>query len=373
MPSAAARGPAALAAAMLAALVLYASLFPFEGWRWPPGRDATDLLALPWPRYRLPFDQWSNFLGYVPLGLLMALALLRRGTLAAITGATLLAAGLSYCAEVAQHFLPDRHPSLLDWVLNAGGGALGALLAPPLWRLGWPQRAGAWMARWFDAGSTGAVLLLALWPLALLFPAPVALGLGQVGPRLLPLLADALDGVPWAAAWHAALAAEGLPQPPLGVPAETMVTALGLLAPCLVAFAVVRPGWRRVGVSLGAAAMTAGVLALSTALNFGPEHAWRWLAPTTAPALVIGGLLAVALAPVPRRVAAGLGLVVVTALVLLVAQAPADPYFAQSLLRWEQGRFIRFHGLSQWIGWLWPYAAGLWLLGRLGSAPTIRP
>ena len=34
------------AAAVLAALVLYASLFPFEGWRWPPGRDAFDLLVV---------------------------------------------------------------------------------------------------------------------------------------------------------------------------------------------------------------------------------------------------------------------------------------------------------------------------------------
>jgi hypothetical protein len=58
--------------------------------------------------------------------------------------------------------------------------------------------------------------------------------------------------------------------------------------------------------------------------------------------------------------------------VLLVARAPADPYFALSLQRWEQGRFIRFHGLAQWIGWLWPYAAGVWLLGRLGSPPRIR-
>ena len=24
---------------------------------------------------------------------------------------------------------------------------------------------------------------------------------------------------------------------------------------------------------------------------------------------------------------------------------------------WEQGRFIRFHGAAQWVGWLWPYAA----------------
>ena len=77
-------------------------------------------------------------------------------------------------------------------------------------------------------------------------------------------------------------------------------------------------------------------------------------------------------APVPRRLAAGLGLVVLTVGVMLVARAPVDPYLASSLQLWEQGRFIRFHGLAQWIGWLWPYAAGLWLLGRLGAAPTIR-
>jgi hypothetical protein len=69
---------------------------------------------------------------------------------------------------------------------------------------------------------------------------------------------------------------------------------------------------------------------------------------------------------VPQRLAAGLGLVVLSALVVLVAQAPTDPYFADSLQAWEQGRFVRFHGLAQWVGWLWPYAAMAWLLARTG-------
>ena len=70
---------------------------------------------------------------------------------------------------------------------------------------------------------------------------------------------------------------------------------------------------------------------------------------------------------VPRRVAAGFGLIALTALVMLVARAPADPYFAQSLQGWEQGRFIRFHGAAQWVGWLWPYAALTYLLVRLAA------
>jgi len=55
----------------------------------------------------------------------------------------------------------------------------------------------------------------------------------------------------------------------------------------------------------------------------------------------------------------------------LLNQASADVYFAQTLQTWEQGQFIRFHGLIQWLGWLWPYALLLHLVRRL-SAPSVR-
>jgi len=32
---------------------------------------------------------------------------------------------------------------------------------------------------------------------------------------------------------------------------------------------------------------------------------------------------------------------------------------------WEQGRFIRFHGIVQWLGWLWPFAAMLLAFARV--------
>jgi hypothetical protein len=90
-----------------------------------------------------------------------------------------------------------------------------------------------------------------------------------------------------------------------------------------------------------------------------------WITQVTWPALAAGTLAAVALALAGPRLAAALGLVALTALVSLVAGAPSDPYYAASLQGWEQGRFIRFHGLAQWVGWLWPYAAMGWLLTRL--------
>jgi hypothetical protein len=54
----------------------------------------------------------------------------------------------------------------------------------------------------------------------------------------------------------------------------------------------------------------------------------------------------------------------------LLNQAPESPYFAQTLQLWEQGRFIRFNGLAQWVGWLWPYTAALYLLGQIARRET---
>jgi hypothetical protein len=213
--------------------------------------------------------------------------------------------------------------------------------------------------------SAGALALLALWPVGLLFPAPVPLGLGQVGERLREWLAQALVGVPWAAEVQTLLATPPTDITPLRPLAETLIVAAGLLAPCLVAYAVMPAGWRRIAIAAGALALGVGGMTLSTVLNFGPTHALGWLAPSTLPGLGLGAMLAALAAALPLRTVAGVGLVALTGLVVGVAQAPADPYFAQSLQAWEQGRFVRFHGLAQWVGWLWPYAAMAWLFSRL--------
>lgn len=350
-----------------AALILYASLFPATDWRWPPGQALPALLALPWPPWIDVFDLWANGLGYLPLGFLLLVAARRSGwgPTAAFALAVLAPAALSFATEFTQNFLPGRHPSLKDLAMNALGAGVGALLGAALHALGWIDRWHAVRERWFVRHSAGALALLALWPVGLLFPAPVPLGLGQIGERLRELLLDSLDDVPWAEGAYQMLA-NAPPNVRLWPPVEGLATGLGLLAPCLVAYSVAAPGWRRVALALGALGFAAAAMTLSTLLNFGPEHALAWLTPVTLPALLAATALAMLLAPVGGRVAAGVGLVVLTGLVTLVAQAPADPYFAQNLQAWEQGRFVHFFGLVQWLGWLWPYAAMAWLLSRLG-------
>lgn len=352
------------------ALVVYATLFPFEGWRFPPGASLGDLLTLHWPRWWGGFDVVANGLGYLPIGLLLALASLRDGRGRAVAFVFGAGAGmlLSYGLEVTQQLLPQRVPSLMDWVLNSVGAAFGALLAQAVFAAGLPTRWQRLHNRWLgDRGGSAAVLLM-LWPVALLFPTPMPLGLGQVGGLLQDWALAAVKDVTWAEAALAWLQSPSAPARPLSRFAEGLTTVLGLLAPCLVAYTVAPSQWRRIGLAVGASLVALAATTLSTALNFGPDHAFAWSTPGALTALGVGAALALALSWISPRLAAGLALVALTGLVVLVHQAPTDPYFAQSLQGWEQGRFIRFHGLARWVGWLWPYAAMAWLLVRLGRS-----
>ncbi len=351
------------------ALVLYASLYPFTGWRWPPGQPLAALLALPWPPWRDPFDLWANLLGFMPWGVLVMSALISRGQRMVGAWLTLIvtAMALSYVCEVAQHFLPGRHPSLKDCAMNVAGATLGAALLAAARGVGANRPWVSVRERWFVAQSGGALALLALWPAALLFPAPLPLGLGQLGGKASDVLESWLEGVPWAAPLYELVVLAQTPASPLLPLSEGLATALGLFAPCMLAYSVARPGWHRAMLTLGALSMALVAMTLSTLLNFGPSHALAWLSPATVPALVAGVLAALALIAVPQRVAAGLALLALAGGVMLVGQAPANPYFALTLQSWEQGRFVHFHGTAHWLSLLWPFVAMAWLLARLGQ------
>lgn len=343
-------------------LTIYASLHPFTGWRWP-GQPFPDVLWLPWPRHSQRFDIIANLLAYIPLGLLVVVALLRRGhprdravRIAALSGMT-----LSLSMEWLQILLPMRVPSRLDWLLNSAGTAVGAFSAILAERLGLLQHWQDLRERWFVPQPSAGLVLLLLWPLGLLFPPPVPMGLGHG----LAGLAEQLD------VWLSGTALEGwvpLPAPslyPLSPGSEVLAVALGVLAPCFVGFTIARTGWRRLMLLAFAATLGLGVTTLSTALNFGPDHAWAWLTAPVWPAFGLALLAGLGLAWAPTRLVAGLGLAGLTLHLALVNQASIDPYIAQSLLDWAQGRFIRFHGLAQWVGWVWPYAALVYLALRL--------
>ena len=356
---------AALPLALLyAALIVYASLYPFSGWR-DVGVSPWAYLWAPLPQYWTRFDVGANLVGYAPLGFLLTLALMRtRRGWPALTLGALAAAALSLGMEALQTYLPLRVASNVDFGLNAAGGLLGALLAWGLEHLGAIDRWRRFRARWFVRNSRGALVLLALWPVGLLFPAPVAFGLGQVFARLEERLTWLLAGTPYVR-W---LPLRELDLQPLLPGEEVLCVALGALVPCLLGYTVVRHRGRRALFALMALVAGIAVSGLSAGLSFGPVHAWSWVNPSVQ--LGLWGALAAAalLLLVPMRVCVLLLMVVLAAQVVLLNTAPQNPYYAATLQAWEQGRFIHFHGLAQWVGWLWPFAAFAYLALRLAGA-----
>lgn len=346
-------------------LIVYASLYPFSQWRdqglWP-----LEFLQAPLPRYWTGFDVISNVLGYLPLGFLLGVAWLRSrqqavSALRVVAIVFLVGTGVSLVLEAVQAYLPARVPSNVDLALNSAGSLAGGVLAVGLERMGVLSRWSRFRQRWFSQDANGALALLVLWPFGLLFPAAVPLSLGQVFERAEAALTQALDETPFLE-WLPVREMELQPLVPL---AELVCVALGLLVPVLLGYSVITGLARRLLAAAWVLACALGVSALSSALSYGPEHAWAWLSLAAQVGLAAGMVAALAACLLTRRAAASIALLALGIHLTLINQAPTSAYFAQTLHDWEQGRFIRFHGLSQWLGWLWPYLVLAYLLRRV--------
>ncbi len=343
------------------ALIVYASLYPFDQWR-DQGIAPWVFLTAPWPKYWTGFDVVANVLGYAPLGFLLTLSAMRMGWRGqAVLGCTLAASLLSFALECLQSYLPARVPSQTDFLLNTLGAWLGAVLASGLEQLGLLNRWSQFRARWFVRDAHMALVLIAVWPAALLFPVAVPFGLGQVWERVEDALTSAFDATPFED-W---IPLRSFELEPLLPGAELLCVMLGLLIPCLLGFGVIRQFGQRLLYVLGVVVVGLGVSALSATLSYGPAHAWTWLGVPVMLGLGLGLLLALFFLPTSARTCWTFLMLALLVQQSVLNQSPESAYFTQTLQTWEQGQFIRFHGLVQWLGWLWPYAVLLFALARL--------
>jgi VanZ family protein len=343
------------------ALIFYASLYPFADWR-DQGIAPWAFLTAPLPKYWTGFDVAINVVGYAPLGFLLALSVLRTGRSRWLVWLALLGAGvLSLAMETLQSYLPTRVPSNVDLTLNTLGAWIGGAVAVVLEKLGAIERWSRFRARWFVPGARGGLVLLALWPVALLFPAAVPFGLGQVMERLEAAVTEQLLNTPFLD-W---LPVRDVELQPLLPGTEGLCVMLGALVPCLLGFCIIRSRGQRAVFAIAMVAAGMAATALSAALSYGPAHTWDWLTAPVQVGLTAATVLALLLASAPRRASVALMLLSLGLYLGLLNQAPASPYFSQTLQTWEQGRFIRFNGLAQWLGWLWPYAVLIYALAQV--------
>lgn len=359
--------PAALIVLTLAYAggIVLVTLHPWQGWL---GWSSLSALALaylvePWPRYWTAFDFVTNLLAYLPLGALLAAAMMARQRAAsALLGALALCALLSLTLETLQILLPGRVPSRADWVANVIGASAGALLAGALGRQrirSWPEQLRG-VLPFAPRASTG-MLLVAAWFAAQLYPQSMTFATGelldQVGIWLGPEVPNLL------------MVSFGVGTMAL---AEALAVAFTVVAVGLIVVDLVRPGSQAaapVGITIALAAL---VKSAASAWLLGSGAALVWLSAGAQGGILVGALAIALLAWLPARrrlLVAALALVVATALFNVIGP---NPYFHSMMALWDQGRWINLNGLWRGIALAWPFAAILYCLLRRAS-PRLAP
>lgn len=325
-------------------LVIYASLYPFTGWR-DTGIDPVVFLEAAWPRYFTGFDLAVNGLAYFPLGFLWITALQRHLARRTAFGITLLAGvALSLGIEVMQNYLPSRVPSNLDFACNAGGVLAGALAG-----LRWGRalldggHLHAWRERRFLSGPSGDIglLLVGFWFLTQLNPETFLFGSGNL--RGLIGLPAAL---PFAAEHFIAL--------------ETATVAGQTLAIALIGTRLAANHPLLLPLVLVVAALAVKSFALLVLMN--GVHGLAWATPGSLAGLALGLVLWAGLVQAPPaalQTAAAMALMLATVLANLM---PDNPYLENTLSVWQQGHFFNFNGLTRLVTALWPFLALPWLM-----------
>jgi len=324
-------------------IIGYASLQPFQDWRWPPEEIRRFLLA-PWPRFITLQDVAVNFAAYVPLGLLLSVGWgARYGQARGALAAALTAAALSLAMEAVQMFLPARIASNVDLLANGLGALVGAMAAPllaPAQPIG--GRIHSARRRLFlDGTPADAGLVIAgLWLVTQFHPTAQLFGTGAVRAtlNLPPYLAHA---------------------PGLALGGEAVVVLLNLLGVGLMLSAFMRSGNRPLPVI---AAVVGAALALKVlnALEFVQASApLAWLTPGVVLGLCAGWLLLWGAVRLPPPVQLAVAAACIVAATIAINLAPDNPYQSvpPRLLARGASHFLNFSGIVRALSELWPLLA----------------
>jgi len=341
------------------ALIVYASLYPFSGWR-EFGPSPIAYLSEPFPHYWTFFDVSIDVVGYIPFGILLVLAcypFLSRGWAAVLS--FLVGTLVSGSMEAIQTYLPSRVASNLDLTTNSIGTLIGVIIGCVLtpWLLE-KDLLKKIRHRWFVGNMSSGLVIVALWPFAQIYPQGYMFGLGQLVPILSRWMNEYL-GIPIDLGeiirQGAQLTAEQYWL------SETMITCCGLIGAVLIFLCLLRPTAPKARLVTLLIAVNLSLKTLALALLFKPENAYSWLTPGAEAGLIVGCLMLYGLAFTPAKVQRHLAIFMLTISLLVINFVPGNPYFTDTMASWVQGKFLNFNGAAQFLSVLWPWMA-IWFL-----------
>jgi VanZ family protein len=329
-------------------MLAYASLNPFQGWRWP---EAFTLFAS--PRYVIAFDVLINIAAYAPLGAMLASLARQRGRIGPLKLSSSLqiwsftlavCAAFSLVFELLQAFLPGRVSSAVDLLANAAGAALGAVLV-----LATPGRMliGAWRQwrheHFSSTDATGwGLVLLGCWVFAQLNPA-----------------------IPFFEAGHIAnpFDANAHPYNPLVLLPQAVGIMLNVCGFVLFV-ALLLPSNRTVMLNV-MVLLAAGLLikiAMAALMLKAPQMV-DWLAPARVIGLTSGLILAAYFVRLGFRWRAFCATLFVFAGGLMAKITSIYGAFDETLrlFNWPHGQLVNFASLTRWINEIWPLLAVIFL------------
>lgn len=322
-----------------ALFIIYASLSPFSGWR-EQGMDFFEVLHAPLRSTYTAFDAVVNLLSYLPLGLLVGLALRARlgGLLSVILGASL-CISLSVGMEYLQMYLPSRTSSNLDILTNSTGALIGAILAISITSWTWfYSRLTGWRSDLFHHGKEMdfGLALLALWMFGQLNPSLPILGnvfITEAARQPFVMLHTArFDG------W------------------ESVAVTLNLLMLGTLLLTLLRVPHNAVSTLLVALSAVALAKFITAALLLKSWALLLWINSEAAVGILLGILLLRSALLLPRAALISCGFTIALGYFAIVNFVFDDntPSAAMSIYHWHYGHLLNYNGLAQTIGLIFP-------------------
>jgi hypothetical protein len=266
---------------------------------------------------------------------------------------------LSGTMEAVQTYLPTRVASNLDLITNTVGASLGACIGiklAPYCLQG--SRFLKLRQRWFLPEASRGLVVIGLWPLALIYPQNHLFGLGHIAPLVSDLLSYAfstpinLDTL-WANTAQLSVEAYWL--------SDLIITICGLTGATLTLFFVLSPQAPKGRIALTFILSLLAVKTLACALLFEPSNALNWLTTGTLGGIILTIPILLGLSFAPAAIQRGMAITTLVFGLVMTNVIPDNPYYIEMLQTWTRGKFLNFNGAAQFLAILLPFFA-LWYL-----------